>query len=495
MNSSIKFCVSAFVLVTLLSCRDSDRQTATSVETIPEETPQVPAEVAETGRVTGDVFVHLFEWRWPDIAAECENFLGPNGYAAVQVSPPQEHIQGPQWWTRYQPVSYKIESRSGTRAEFEDMVKRCKTAGVDIYVDAITNHMADVTPGTGVAGSEFGNYVYPVPFGYDDFHHCGRNGDDRIADYQDLWEVWNCNLGTLADLDTSNPSVQKKIAAYLNDLLGLGVAGFRLDAIKHVNYEEVSQILSQLDSSPFIYQEIPDPGNEPINSMEYLVNGSVVEFKYPSELANAFFAFRLDVLSDLGSMAGYLPSDQAVVFVDNHDTQRGHGAVDKILNYDSGEIYDLANVFMLGWPYGYPKIMSSYRFEDDAQGPPGSKPVEDGACTSDWVCEHRRPSRVGMIGFRKATAGAPVTNWQAFGEEVISFGRGDKGHIVINISRETIDGTFVTGMNPGEYCNVITGGTLESNCPDSKVSVAEGGIMQVSVAPKSAIVIHNDLTR
>ena len=26
-----------------------------------------------------DTYVHLFEWRWPDIALECENFLGPNG--------------------------------------------------------------------------------------------------------------------------------------------------------------------------------------------------------------------------------------------------------------------------------------------------------------------------------------------------------------------------------------------------------------------------------
>lgn len=29
--------------------------------------------------------VHLFEWKWPDIAKECENFLGPKGFAGVQV--------------------------------------------------------------------------------------------------------------------------------------------------------------------------------------------------------------------------------------------------------------------------------------------------------------------------------------------------------------------------------------------------------------------------
>ncbi|KHJ93640.1 hypothetical protein OESDEN_06443 [Oesophagostomum dentatum] len=29
--------------------------------------------------------VHLFEWKWTDIAAECENFLQYYGYGAVQV--------------------------------------------------------------------------------------------------------------------------------------------------------------------------------------------------------------------------------------------------------------------------------------------------------------------------------------------------------------------------------------------------------------------------
>ena len=32
-------------------------------------------------------------------------------------------------------------SRSGDRAQFEDMVRRCNDAGVQIYVDAVINHM------------------------------------------------------------------------------------------------------------------------------------------------------------------------------------------------------------------------------------------------------------------------------------------------------------------------------------------------------------------
>ena len=68
--------------------------------------------------LNGAAFVHLFEWSWADVAAECP-FLDEKGYAAVQVSPPQEHIQGSQWWTRYQPVSYQLVSRSGDETAFK----------------------------------------------------------------------------------------------------------------------------------------------------------------------------------------------------------------------------------------------------------------------------------------------------------------------------------------------------------------------------------------
>ena len=34
------------------------------------------------------------------------------------------------WWQRYQPVSYKLVSRSGDEQQFADMVSRCNAAGV-----------------------------------------------------------------------------------------------------------------------------------------------------------------------------------------------------------------------------------------------------------------------------------------------------------------------------------------------------------------------------
>jgi len=73
----------------------------------PPPRPTLPQTYTPSGHAAaGDVFVHLFEWKWTDIASECENVLAPAGFKAVQVSPPQEHSITPSydWSERYQPV-------------------------------------------------------------------------------------------------------------------------------------------------------------------------------------------------------------------------------------------------------------------------------------------------------------------------------------------------------------------------------------------------------
>jgi alpha-amylase len=99
----------------------------------PQPAPTPPTPNPGPAPAGGGTFVHLFEWSWDDIAQECTQFLGPNGYDAVQISPPMEHIPGDQWWTRYQPVSYGLISRSGDRAAMIRMIDTCHKAGVKIY--------------------------------------------------------------------------------------------------------------------------------------------------------------------------------------------------------------------------------------------------------------------------------------------------------------------------------------------------------------------------
>ena len=99
--------------------------------------------------------VHLFEWHWDTIADECERFLGPMKVGGVQLSPPNENrvIDDRPWWERYQPISYKLETRSGNRQQLKSMIDRCNAVGVKIYPDAVINHMCGVG-GTGKGTSQ-----------------------------------------------------------------------------------------------------------------------------------------------------------------------------------------------------------------------------------------------------------------------------------------------------------------------------------------------------
>ncbi|EJD44954.1 glycoside hydrolase [Auricularia subglabra TFB-10046 SS5] len=118
--------------------------------------------MARPAETKAPVIIQMFEWNWDSLAAECTNFIGPAGYGFVQGwDAIPEHIQGSQWWTDYQPVSYTLTSKRGNRSQFANMVSACHNAGVKVIVDTIWNHMAGVEGGTGVGGSSFTHYNYP----------------------------------------------------------------------------------------------------------------------------------------------------------------------------------------------------------------------------------------------------------------------------------------------------------------------------------------------
>jgi len=469
---------------------------------------QTPAKAA-TPNIYRGTYVHLFEWKWNDIALECENFLGPKGFGAVQISPPNDHavLEGQPWYQRYQPVSYKIISRSGTREELIDMIRRCKAVGVDIYADAVINHMAWVNRSGkikyGISGSSYDEYKHPGLFEPWDFHRCGRQVPgqplDNISNYQDRWEVQNCNIDRCADLDTGSEYVRGKLVNYLNDLLDLGIAGFRIDAAKHIPSEHLQAILSGINRPAYVFQEVMDPRSEPIKSHEYFSTGDVTEFEYTRGLARMFYNGKLTWLSSFGEGWAFIDKNKAVVFVDNHDKQRGHAGGGEVITHKDPETYVLANVFMLAWPYGYPQVMSSYRFDSGKQGPPAyqdgeTKPVwVDGVpkCGEEWVCEHRWEPIANMVEFRNITAlETNVTNWWSNGENQIAFGRGSKGFVVINREWNWLNRKLQTSMPEGRYCDVISGSFKKGKCIGRTVSVNKYGETEISVAPQRALAIH-----
>lgn len=501
--------------------------------------PAIAASGAPDAKIplSRSVFVQLFEWRWDDIALECERFLGPAGYSAVQISPPNEHVDqrsiGKQlqqfkdvypWWVRYQPVSFQLISRSGDAAQFSDMVQRCNAAGVAIYADTVVNHMANLGD-YGIAGSTFDRKTKQYPdYVSNDFHA------DCVIQQQDYsWSeipqerlrrrlsIQHCQLGDLPDLKTESSKVRQTVKKYYRQLVSLGVSGLRIDAAKHMSPNDIQAMISEFGEDVFVFQEVIDSGDQPVSINDYVANAHVTEFRYSYNIGNIFVDGKLEELADFNEQRGFVTSDKAVVFIDNHDNQRGHGMEAK-LNHRSGQLYNLANVFMLAWPYGYPKIMSSYEWggvndnlgpPHDGQGNTRSVYQSDGSVSCaetdhntehQWLCEHRRPMIANMVAFRKAmqNAGArSVTNWWDNGDNQVAFSLSDTlnavtGFVVINRQQEPLVTSIKSGLKPGNYCDITLQPPLETvaECQaNQSITVDQHGIAQLNIAPMSAAVI------
>lgn len=432
-----------------------------------------PAPAAQAAAPGGkDVTAVMFEWRFDSVAAACGSSLGPAGYGYVQVSPPQEHIQGGQWWTSYQPVSYKIAGRLGDRAAFKAMVDACHAAGVKVVADSVVNHMA-ANDGVGTGGSSYTKYNYPGLYSGADMDDCRAS----ISNYQDRANVQNCELVQLADLDTGEDYVRGRIAGYLNDLLSLGVDGFRIDAAKHMPAADLANIKSRL-AKPDVYwkQEAIFGAGEAVQPSEYLGNGDVQEFRYARDLKRVFTGENLAYLKNFGEAWGYMPSGQAGVFVDNHDTERGGDT----LNYKDGSSYTLASVFMLAWPYGSPDVHSGYEWTDRDAGPPNGGTVN--ACYADgWKCQHAWREISSMVAFRNAARGQAVTDWWDDGGDRIAFGRGAKAYVAINHDATALTRTFQTSLPAGAYCDVQSG---------RPVTVDSGGRFTATLGAGTALALH-----
>lgn len=438
-----------------------------------------------------DVMVHLFEWKWSDVQIECA-WLAEHNYCGAQVSPANEHriVTDPSypWWQRYQPVSYKMGSRSGTESDFRNMVEACNDVGVYIYVDVVLNHMTGGGWGTGSDGSSFDADAlqFPgVPYGPNDFHGSDDcpTWDQEIHDYQNPIEVRNCRLSGLRDLDGAATYVRDMIAEYLNRLISWGVAGFRVDAAKHMWPGDIEAILGRLDflntqwfpagTRAYIFQEVIDLGGEPIQATDYTHLGRVTEFKHGKNLGEVVRknnGQRLAYLSNFGEGWGQLDRFDALVFIDNHDNQRGHGAggFGTILTFFEANMYKIATAFELAWDYGHVRLMSSYNWPrtiidgadiNDWMGPPtdGGGSTKDVVCLNgEWICEHRWRQMYNMVRFHNTAIGYPVSNWWDNGYQAISFSRGNKAFIAINNEDFSVTRSFDTGLPAGEYCDVIS---------------------------------------
>ena len=476
----------------------------------------------------------LFGWKWSDIMYEAP-FLAEHGYDAIKISPPQEFVTKPRnpWWEIYQPVSYQLSKFYGTEEEFIKMVDFCHSYDLKIYVDLVLNHMAEFNENDsshiGTNNTTFAKYHYgPLNsyndyYEFDDFYHFDNDRDNKKIcneDYCKLEGVWHLehfDLLNLPKLNLDNPHVITILRKYVKYLLSLGIDGFRIDAAKHLKIKAVEKIFAGLKTNdglkPFAYQEYytgAPMGIDVYSFMEkYFKLGYVTAFKYGEFLADAINnkANNLQKLVEysFGSSWIHYPENRTVVVIDNHDTER---MMPNMLNYkcSKNNSYVLAYIFMLSWPFGVPKIMSSFHFTNQDDSIPSTSVWQNGrySCfdeNSPWVAQHRWNAISNMVLFHNKTKNAPgISHLWANGNQ-IAFARTyqkpkeyviSKGFVVINATEKPINRRFETGLPDGKYYNLITSRLASGKMQGATIEVENYGFATIEVAPFDAVAITVD---
>jgi alpha-amylase len=460
-----------------------------------------PAHAATSAK---DVTANLFMWNWPSVASECTNVLGPAGYGAVQVAPPEDSMtdatDGHPWWEIYQPVDYNLTSRMGNDAQFRAMVSACHAAGVKVYVDAVMNHMArqdgnDTSYG-GVSYTPGSSYP---AFSSADFHNYPNDcpvSSDQITDWNDYQQVTTCELDALPDLRTESSYVRTTEAAYLNKLIGYGVDGFRLDAAKHIGHTDLAALEGMLNRDTttgapvYIVQEVALGSTNPQLQPDSFENtGSLIGFDYADAIKTQF-------TGDLANFGGFstwslIPSAFSSTFVNNHDTERDGSN----LSYKNGATYTLATEFLLAWGFGTPQVYASFTWNNTNDSPPSDANgfVTNTNCSSGWYCTDRITGVANMVGWHNLalTNGDPVANWYTDGTNLIAFSRGPDAWISLNNESSAQTRTFTTGLPDGTYCDLIHGSVVGGACTGPTVTVS-GNRATVTVQAFDAVAIDRD---
>jgi alpha-amylase len=442
-----------------------------------------------------DVAANLFEWNWASVASECTTVLGPAGYGAVQVAPPQDSLSrsGPApvhpWWEVYQPVDYNLTSRMGNQAQFRSMVATCRRAGVKVIVDAVINHMTGQGD-TSYGGVHYSKYAYAGLYTPSDFHvpagECPTGGD--ILDFNNYLQVTKCELVSLSDLRTETEHVRATLAAYLNKLIGYGVSGFRVDAAKHIGQVDLAAIEARLHRTvdgtrPYIALEVPPGGPGKLSPWAFRGVGSLLGFDFATQMHDAFKSYvtppggNITDLEVLGEDSGLLPSDKSLAFVENHDTERNGST----LSYKDGALNTLATEYMLARGYGRPEVYSSFTFTNPDDSPPSDADgyITNTDCANGWVCTDRTVA--GLVGWHNYAGDAPQASWYDDAVDLIAFSRGHRAWIAINNEAAPVTRTFATGLPRGRYRDVVH--------PGSAVTVGAGGQATVTVPAKDAVAI------
>lgn len=418
-----------------------------------------------------ETILHVWSWNFPTIA-ENMGKIADSGYTMIQTSPVQQSYQPEgsgkklfdenegNWYYYYQPTDWKVGNYIlGSKEQMQQMLDSAAKYNIRVIVDVLPNHTAfDVDE---VAD----DFVIAVG-GRDKLYH--SNGLQPINDYNDRLECTLWASGGLPDVNTENPAFQKYYMQFVNELLEMGVGGFRYDTAKHIglpgepvdtlsgvvvnDFWDVATGRKAVDGVQlavpyedlFVYGEVLQDRN--VNEEGYADYFGQTASSYGHVLREALekgSAYGIDLINWYHSSA----PEYLTTWVESHDTyanahESAHLTDDQIR---TGWVFLTAR--QNGTPLFFSRPMGSTRqayWGDNIMGARGND-------------EFFHPEVVAVNNFRKAMSGQPEDIQITDNGEVLVVNRGKKGAAISNIANIANFVNVPTGLPNGTYKDVVYG--------------------------------------
>lgn len=415
--------------------------------------------------------LHVWSWNFPTIADNMHK-IADAGFTMIQTSPVQncyapegsgkkifdDNVTEGNWYYYYQPTDWKIGNNIlGTREQMKAMMDSAAKYDVKVIVDVLPNHTAfDID----AVSDDF----YKAVGGRDKMYH--SEGLTGVRDYNDRMQCTLWGSGGLPDVNTENPDFQKYYMEFVNELLNMGVKGFRYDTAKHIGVHsdpvDTTSGVKENDfwdiatgrksvkgvrlavpyDDLFVYGEVLQDRNVPeAEYAEYFGQTASGYGHIIREMLDNASANGLDITNWRHTSA----PEYLTTWVESHDTycnahESAHLTDDQIRT---------AYVFLTARQNGVPLFFSR---------PQGSGPGNvwgDNVLGARGNDEFFHPEVAAVNKFRSAMKGQKENIQINEAGNVLLVNRGKKGAAMVNISKSANFIDLPTGLPDGTYRDIV----------------------------------------
>lgn len=420
-----------------------------------------------------ETILHAWSWNFPVIAENMKN-IADAGYTMVQTSPVQ-HCYSPEgsckkifddnvaegnWYYYYQPTDWKIGNNIvGSREQMKQMMDSAAKYNVKVIVDVLPNHTAfDI--------DAVSDDLVKAVGGRDKLYH--SQGLKPVRDYNDRMQCTLWGSGALPDVNTENPDFQKYYLEFINELLGMGVRGFRYDTAKHIGVHsdpvDTASGVKENDfwdvatgrksvkgvklalpyDSLFVYGEVLQDKNVPEAEYADYMGQTASSYGYVlREILEKGSAKGIDVKNWCHSAA----PEYLTTWVESHDTYANA--------HESAGLTD--EQIRTGWVFLTARQNGVPLFFSRPAGSTRQAYWGDNVLGARGNAEFMHPEVAAVNKFRTAMKGQKEDIQISENGEVLLVNRGKKGAVLVNVNQHANAVDLPTGLPNGTYRDVVYG--------------------------------------